>query len=112
MLLASSTQPQQWRKREKKAKLKLWTTLRAKVLPGMAFSDANDLVQVYAKSYPGNKPLLAGNSNVQHIFWQVSLPSLHDQGCQTWLKLQCVRRFINFDRRDFDFVGNINTEAH
>ena len=29
--------------------------------------------------------------NVQHTFWQVSLPSLLDERCQTWLKWQCNR---------------------
>ena len=30
--------------------------------------------------------------NVRHTFWQVSLPSLLDERCQTWLKWQCNRR--------------------
>ena len=39
-----------------------------------------------------------------HRFWQISLPSLHDWRCQTWVDWQ-------FDRRDLDFVGNTHTEA-
>lgn len=31
--------------------------------------------------------------NVQRNFWRVSLPSLHDSSCQSWLKWHCDRRF-------------------
>ena len=72
---------------------RIWIVLRGNVTSER--SSAHDEIISTAKTLNG-----------QHTFWQISSPSLHDLCCQTWLKWQwCDRRFINGDRRRFDFIG-------